>query len=47
MANVGHSSTPRPIYARRSRIIGSSIRASPIEAVVLTGGEIDQTAGVL
>lgn len=24
-----------------------SIRASPIEAVVLTGGEIDQTAGVL
>jgi phosphoribosyl 1,2-cyclic phosphodiesterase len=47
MVNVGHSSTPRPIYARRSRIIGSSIRASPIEAVVLTGGEIDQTAGVL
>jgi pyrroloquinoline quinone biosynthesis protein B len=24
-----------------------SIRASPIEAVVLTGGEIDQTAGLL
>ena len=41
MANVGHSSTPRLIYARRSRIIGSCIRASPIEAVVLTGGEID------
>ena len=32
MANVGHSSTPRPIYARNRQLHPrGSIRASPIE----------------
>ncbi|MFZ2093967.1 MAG: MBL fold metallo-hydrolase [Pseudolabrys sp.] len=41
-----------PDLRAQSRIIGSSIRAAAsaparLRAVVLTGGEIDQTAGVL
>ena len=50
-ASAGPCSTPRPICARKSRrpkrCIRSGLRGSPIEAVVLTGAEIDQTAGLL
>ena len=42
---------PRPICARSLppplRCIRAALRGSPIEAVVLTGAEIDQTAGLL
>jgi len=50
MANVGHSSTPRPIYSAvqnyRQLHPRGSIRASPIEGSGAHCGEIDQTAGV-
>ena len=51
-ASIGFCSTPRPICARKSRRTESlhprgEARGSPIAAVVLTGAEIDQTAGLL
>ena len=39
--------SPRANPGRPERCIRASMRGSPIEAVVLTGAEIDQTAGLL